>query len=57
MVAAAAISRAILIAAVVLGLPAAAPARADTGRIAFPVGLAAPAHDVDMTGATAAAGR
>ena len=57
LVAAATISRAILIATVVLGLPAAAPARADAGRIAVPVGLPAPAHNVDVTGATAAAGR
>lgn len=46
-----------LIAATVLTLLAAAPAGAATGRIAFPVGLPAPAHNVDVTGATAATAR
>src|SRR5215208_6204876 len=57
MVPAAGISRAILTATIVLGLLATGPARADTGRIAFTVGLPAPAHNVDVTGATSAAAR
>ena len=42
-------------AAVVLLLALAGPAGADTGRVSFPVGLPAPASNVDVTGATAAA--
>ena len=41
--------------AAVLSLALAAPAVADTGRVSFPVGLPAPAENVDVAGAAAAA--
>src|SRR5215216_5096453 len=49
--------RVLLIAAAVLGVLAAGPAGADTGRVAFSVGLPSPADNVDVTGATAAVAR